>query len=74
MLLTKQESARLEELINHKDFEVLLKFAEELKKSIGVAPVYNFTEWDFLKASLQKEFQMSFIEEFLRLLEEEAHA
>ncbi len=73
MILTKQEQGRLQELITHKDFEVLLKFAQELKKHIGIAPVLNVTEWDFLKGSFQKEFQVSFIDEFFKLLEQEAH-
>lgn len=72
MILTKQEQARLQELITHKDFEVLLKFATELKKHIGIAPVVNISEWDHIKGSLQKEYQMSFIDEFFRLIEEEA--
>lgn len=73
MLLNKQEQARLQELITHKDFDILVKFGEELKKSLGVATVYDPTQWDFIKGSLQKEFQISFIDEFFKLIEQEAY-
>lgn len=74
MNLTKLERDRLKELISHKDFEMLLKFAQELKKEIGASGIINHTEWDFLKGSFQKEFQITFVDEFFRILEEEANA
>ena len=59
-------------MITHKDWEILLKFGSELKKRIGVAQVLGDTEWNFIRASLQKEFQMAFINDFFRLIEQEA--
>lgn len=72
MILDEREQARLRELITHPDFEILLKFGQELKKHIGISPVINLTQWDHLKGSLQKEYQMTFVDEFFRLLETEA--
>ena len=72
MILNKQEQGRLQELIAHKDFEILLKFAQELKRHIGVAQVLGSDQWSFITASLQKEFQISFIDEFFKLIEQEA--
>ncbi len=72
MILNEQERARLQELITSPDFEILLKFAQELKKHLAVAEVYNLTEWDYIKGSLQREYQVKFVDEFFRLLEEEA--
>ena len=72
MILNKQEQNRLREILTHKDFEILVKFGQELQKAIGVAKILNVTQWDFVKASLQKEYQMAFIDEFFKLMEQEA--
>lgn len=73
-MLTPQEKQRLQNLMAHQDYGILVKFAQELKAAIGSTPVVNTSEWDFVKSSLQKEFQIAFVDEFLRLVEEEANA
>ncbi len=73
LLDDKREQGRLQNLLEHADWPILVKFAEELKRSLGVAPVLSETQWDHTKGSLQKEYQITFIDEFLRLLEEEAY-
>lgn len=71
-MLDKYQKNQLRELITSPGFTTLEAFANQLKEKIGTAKVFSETEWDFTKSALQKEHKIAMIDEFFRLLEEEA--
>ncbi len=71
MILDKRQKNQLQAVLTDPNFEVVRFFAEKLKEKIGTAMILNDTEWNFTKSALQKEYQVAFIDEFFRLLEEE---
>lgn len=71
MILDKHQKNQLQAVLTDPNFEVVRFFAEELKKEIGISKTLDDTEWNHLKGSLQKEYQIAMIDEFFKLLEEE---
>jgi hypothetical protein len=72
MKLDKRQRDQLQKVITDPDFAIVEYFLQELGKDIGVANILNTTEWDFVKSSLQKEFQMDLLAQLPRLMEDVA--
>ena len=72
MKLEKFQREQLQNILTSPDFKAVEFFLRELRRDIGVAEVLIMTEWDFIKNSLQKEYQMALLEQLVRLMEDVA--
>lgn len=72
MLLTPAQQIQLRGIWDDPRFQVVFEFLDSYKKILREASAIGDTEFETLKLTLQKEFQIILINEIKRLLEQEA--
>lgn len=72
MKLAQHERAQLQNILANPDFKVVELFLKTLAEELGTTAVFNTTEWDHIKGSLQKEFQIALLNQLVNLMEQAA--
>lgn len=72
MRLQQHERAQLQNILSNPDFKVVELFLKTLAEEIGTTSVFNQTEWDHIKGSLQKEHQIALLNQLVNLMEQVA--
>ena len=74
MLLDKQRRIQLRTLYDDPKFQVVIDFLDVYRAVLSQASALGETEFETLKLTFQKEYQIILIDEIKRLLQEEAAA
>lgn len=72
MNLDQTQRNSLQNILSSPDFSAVEVFLRELRKEIGISPTLNLSEWDFIRNSLQKEYQMKLLSQLVELMEQVA--
>lgn len=74
MLLDQTQRLKLRNIMESPDFAVVFQFLDAYKAILEKANTLGDTEFETVKLSAQREYQMILIDEIKRLMQEEAAA